>query len=230
MKDQLHVRHEILDIFILMVLQLVLNSRKVHRVLDNVRIVGDAQRHMVHWIAENVRLLVPLKRLEDPLGGLLPLVEDRRGVGHLWHLELGQRCGVFALFVHFEVLCDLRVLSLEVLILGIGHGRVQPALTQHSEHVSSLYFTLILALLGLRLCRSRFLTAVRVGPATVTQWRTSTLQKQIQDLLFVLFLGPVRRSHALLVDHLEVGALIDEELAHFVAILVDCVVDGPLVL
>ena len=230
MKDQLHVRHEILDIFILMVLQLVLNSRKVHRVLDNVRIVGDAQRHMVHWIAENVRLLVPLERLEDALGGLLPLIEDGSGVWHLWHLELGQRCGVLALLVHFEVLGDLWVLSLEVLILGIGHGRVEATLTQHSEHVSSLYFTLILALLGLWLSCSRFLTPVRVGSATVTQWRTSTLQKQIQDLLFVLFLGPVRRSHALLVDHLEVGALIDEELAHFVAILVDCVVDGPLVL
>lgn len=167
MEDQLHVRHEVLNIFILMVLQLVLNSRKVHRILDNVRVIGDSQRDIVHWVAENVRLLVPLESLEDSLGGLLPLVEDWGSVGHLWHLQLGQRCGIFALLVHFKVLGDLRVLSLEVLILGIGHWRVKAAFTQHSEHISSLYLTLILALLGLRLSGSRFLTSVGIGPATV---------------------------------------------------------------
>lgn len=38
------------------------------------------------------------------------------------------------------------------------------------------------------------------------------------------------RSHAFLVDHLQVGAIGDEELAHFEAILVNCVVNGPLIL
>ena len=42
MEDQLHVGHEVLDIFILMVFQLVLNSRKVHWILDNVWVVENA--------------------------------------------------------------------------------------------------------------------------------------------------------------------------------------------
>ena len=88
MEDQLHVRHEVLNIFILMVLQLVLNSRKVHRILDNVRVIGDSQRDIVHWVAENVRLLVPLESLEDSLGGLLPLVEDWCAFRHFGHLQI----------------------------------------------------------------------------------------------------------------------------------------------
>lgn len=45
-----------------------------------------------------------------------------------------------------------------------------------------------------------------------------------------MLLCPLRWSHALLVLHLQVGALTDEELAHLEAILLDSVVNRPLVL
>ena len=45
-----------------------------------------------------------------------------------------------------------------------------------------------------------------------------------------MLLCPLRWSHALLVLHLQVGALTYEELAHFEAILLDGVVNRPLIL
>ena len=89
MEDQLHVRHEVLDIFILMVFQLILNCRKVHWVLDDIRIVGYTQSDIVHRVAEDVRPLISLKSREDTLGCFFPLVEDWGSFRHFWYLQFG---------------------------------------------------------------------------------------------------------------------------------------------
>lgn len=44
-----------------------------------------------------------------------------------------------------------------------------------------------------------------------------------------MFVGPVGRCHALLIFHLEVSAFVDQELAHFVAAILNCIIQRSLV-
>lgn len=60
MEDKLHVLHELLDALVLLLLQLTLDSREVHRVLHHRQIVEDAEGYRVDWIGEDVGLLVAL--------------------------------------------------------------------------------------------------------------------------------------------------------------------------
>ncbi len=58
---------------------------------------------------------------------------------------------------------------------------------------------------------------------------SAILEKESQNFDLVLFLGPVSWSHALLVLHLQIGSLIDEEFDHLKSVGLDSIVDCPLV-
>ena len=82
-KDELHVIHEVLNARILVLLQLCLDCREVHRVLYNVWIVFDFELLVINGVSEDVSFLVPLERCQQSLGCFLPLVENRSTLRNL---------------------------------------------------------------------------------------------------------------------------------------------------
>ena len=78
--------------------------------------------------------------------------------------------------------------------------------------------------------RLRLGPAIVLGPAWIGKGRCSVLEKQVENLRFVLFLGIERRRDTFFVLHLQVGTLVNQKLDHFVAISIDGVIDWPLIL
>ena len=60
-EDKLHIIHEVLDTRILVFLQLLADRLKVHGVLHDVWVVGDAQLFPIYRVREDVRFLVSLQ-------------------------------------------------------------------------------------------------------------------------------------------------------------------------
>ena len=60
-EDKLHIIHEVLDTRILVFLQLLSDGLKVHGVLHDVWVVGDAQLFPVYRVREDVSFLVSLQ-------------------------------------------------------------------------------------------------------------------------------------------------------------------------
>ena len=72
--------------------------------------------------------------------------------------------------------------------------------------------------------------AIVLGSAWISKGRCSTLKEEIENLWFVLFLGIEGRCNTFFVLHVQVSALIDQKLDHFITIPVDGIIDWPLVL
>ena len=60
-ENELHVVHEVLNARIFVFLQLLANRLKVHGILYNVGVVGDAQLLPIDRVCENVSLLISLQ-------------------------------------------------------------------------------------------------------------------------------------------------------------------------
>ena len=228
-KYELHVIHEVLNALILVILQLLLNRGEIHWVLDQQRIVRDVQFLIVDWVRKNVSLLVALDHGKHPLSGLFPLVENWGVVGNLRHLKLSDALDLFPLLGHFKVLGNLRVLPLELLELSVAHRRIDATLAQLGEHVPAR----LLPLVHDRLClhRSGLLgPAIRVAiaPIAVCHGRTAIFKQQVKNFILVLLLSIHRWSDTLFVFCLEVGALVNEELDHLITVMVDGIVNRPL--
>ena len=119
-KNEVHVGHEALNTAILVLLQLLTYRRKVHRILDDLRVVGDFQLNIIDRILKDIGLLVPLERGQGALGGFLPLVVDGGAVGHLRHFELaGGPERAATVTVKGEIISELGVFDPENLKLGI---------------------------------------------------------------------------------------------------------------
>jgi len=96
-EDEFHVLHELLDALILLLLQLTLYSREVHRVLHYSQIVDDAKGDIIDRIGKDICLLIALQGGEHPRRGLLPLVEDWSALRNLGHREVPQSLHILAL-------------------------------------------------------------------------------------------------------------------------------------
>ena len=228
-KDELHVLHELLNALILVILQLVLNRGEVHRILHHLGVVGDVELLPVDRIRKDVGLLIALYHGEHTLSGLFPLVENGRALRHLRHLELTEAFHLFAVLVDLEVLGNLRVQPLEFVELGVCHGRVQAALAQFGQHVASWDLPLVLDDFGLGRCNRLHRSPIGVCVAAFLD-NATVLLEQCKDLLLALPFRVESRCDAFLVMLEQVGSSVDQVLDHFVLIVVDRVVNRPLVL
>ena len=137
---------------------------------------------------------------------------------------------ILSLVCEFEVFGDLRVLSFELIKFSICHGRVKPILPKLGQHVASWDLPLVLSHFRLLGDLSRLSYFLGLIDSFFGVERDSTVvEKEGQNFHLVLFLGPVSRSHALLVLHLQIGSLIDEEFDHLESVGLDSIVDCPLV-
>ena len=68
-----------------MLLQLRPDCAEVYRVLNDSRVVRDAQLFPVDRVREDLSLLITTQCLQHAEGGLLPVITDRGRVGYLWN-------------------------------------------------------------------------------------------------------------------------------------------------
>ncbi len=137
---------------------------------------------------------------------------------------------ILSLFCEFEVFGDLRVLSFELFEFSISHGRVKSILPKLGQHVASWDLPLVLShfrLLGDLSRLSYFLGLI--DSFFGVEGDSTIFEKEGQNFHLVLFLGPVSRSHALLVLHLQIGSFIHEEFDHLKSVGLDSIVDCSLV-
>lgn len=152
------------------------------------------------------------------------MIENRGTFIDLWNVESTNGRNIFTIFANEEVLGDIRVLKLELFKFFVSEGLVVATLSQGREEVSAWNLFLIDFLLnflgfGLSLCRCFFVSNVQ---------DCAILEQKINDLILVVFLGKLDGSVASLILVGDVDALLKQKFDHFVATLLDCVVDGSL--
>ena len=213
-----------------MLLQLRPDRAEVYRVLNDSRVVRDAQLFPVDWVREDLSLLIATQCLQHAEGGLLPVITDRGRVGYLWNFQLADGLHFLTVIIQLEVWSDLRILSLELFELLVREGRVVPALAHLGQHVALGNLALVDDGLWLGWLRGLRPALLGSGPTWILHRGTSTLKEEGKDLVLALTFRPRGRADAFLVLTLDIGTLVDEELDHLVAILRDSVVDRTLVL
>ena len=118
-EHQPHVSNELLYFAVSVPLQLVSHRPEVHRLFDDLVVVGGARRLRVHRLLEDPRLVVLQQQVQHPVAGLLPVVVDSGRLVHNGNIEFWQ------LDVRIQkVLRQLRRLLAELLELVHRDGAV----------------------------------------------------------------------------------------------------------
>ena len=158
------------------------------------------------------------------------MVHNRSTFWDLWHLELADWLYITLILIGFKIGCELRVLPLEIFKLWVSHGSVEAIITKLGQHVTLWNLSLVLDELGLRLSRLRLGTAIVLRSTWICNGRCTTLNEEIKNLWFVLFLGIEGRGNTFFVLQIQVSSLINQKLDHFKAISIDGVIDWSLTL
>lgn len=152
------------------------------------------------------------------------MIENRGAFIDLGNVESTNGRNIFTVFANEEVLGDIRVLNLELFKFFVSEGLIIATLPQSREEVSAWDLFLIDFLLnflgfGLSFCRSFLVSNVQ---------DCAILEQKINNLILIVFLSKLDWGVASLILVGDIDALLEQEFDHFVATLLDCVVDGSL--
>ena len=153
------------------------------------------------------------------------MIENRCAFIDLWNMEPTYGSNIFTVFPNKEILGDIRVLKLELFKFFVSERLIVASFSQSCEKVSAwdlLLIDFLFDFLGfrLRLYGGRFLIS-DVQDCAI-------LKQKFHNLILVVLFGKLYGSVASLILVRDIDAFLEEVLDHFVATLLDCIVDGSL--
>ena len=230
-EHKLHVIHEFLQLIVLTLLQPGFNGTKVHRFLNNGRVVRDAKSLHINWFCKDVGFRVALKCLHETLSSFLPLIENWRSLRHIRNWKVLDWSHVFILLSCFKVFRKCWIFNLELLELRIGHGFIIAIFFESSEQVAlrDLLFILLWLILGFGLVGvlTRYLPLYWLILFGI-EWHSTILKQEFKNLLFVVFFRPMSGCHILLVFLLQIDSLLKQILHYIEPFILNGVVERPL--
>ena len=114
----MHVPYELVHLLVFILGQVVLDSSKVHGVLNDGGVVRNVQFHGVHRFQKDVGSLHFHKYHQKSFCSFVPVVVDGRTFIHLRDHQSLYRT------LLLEVPCKIRVLNLELVIFLLGEGDI----------------------------------------------------------------------------------------------------------